>query len=102
MLDSPTRTGQNGIAAGPGHSRAIRGARTNPSTWLTAPAKTWVISEPTDTVVATVHADSEPLRAAADRQAKTICVTGNGDNTVTVFASCRGTSRRPSPGSRSC
>jgi hypothetical protein len=56
-----------------------------------------VISEPTDTVAATVHADSEPLGAAADPQAKTICVTGNGDNTVTVFASCRGTSSRPLP-----
>src|SRR5262249_26021186 len=33
---------------------------------------------------------SEPLAAAADPQAKTICVTGNGDNTVTVLASCRG------------
>jgi DNA-binding beta-propeller fold protein YncE len=51
----------------------------------------------TDTVVATVHARSEPLDVAADPQAKTICVTGNGDNTVAVLATCRGTSSRPLP-----
>ena len=28
-MDSPSRTGQNGIAAEPGRSRAIRGARAN-------------------------------------------------------------------------
>jgi len=44
----------------------------------------------TDTAVATVHARSEPLDVAADPQAKTICVTGNGDNTVAVLAACRG------------
>jgi len=44
----------------------------------------------TDTVVATVHARSEPLDVAADPQAKTICVTDNGDNTVAVLATCRG------------
>ena len=96
-MDSPIRTGQNGIAAGLGHSQAIRGARTNPIYLADGARRTWVLSEPTDTVVATVHAGSEPLDVAADPQAKTICVTGNGDNTVTVFASCRGTSSRPLP-----
>jgi len=43
-----------------------------------------------DIVVATVHARNEPLDVAADPQAKTICVTGNGDNTVAVLATCRG------------
>jgi len=41
-------------------------------------------------VVATVHARSEPLDVAADPQAKTVCVTGNGDNTVAVLATRRG------------
>ena len=43
--------------------------------------------------MATVHARSEPLDVAADPQAKTICVTGNGDNTVAVLATCGSTSR---------
>jgi hypothetical protein len=56
MLDSPTRTGQNRIAAEPDHSRAIRGARTNPIYLAGGAGQTSVISEPTDNVVATVHA----------------------------------------------
>ena len=41
-------------------------------------------------MVATVHARSEPLDVAADPQAKTVCVTGNGDNTAAVLATRRG------------
>ena len=41
-------------------------------------------------MVATVHARSEPLDVAADPQAKTICVTGNDDNTVAVLATWTG------------
>jgi len=66
-MDSPSRTGQNGIASGPGHSRAIRGAQVNTICLADGAGQTWVISGRKDTVVATVHARrterSAPARA---------------------------------------